>query len=118
MRRLAILSAVVVALVCLSGVLVTADPGGGAAVIKDGLCNLGWGGVPSTDDLQAVMTPSGNVKLTCHFTFDPALAPPKAVKDVGFGCNTPWGPTTNSQRIVTPGGTALLVCMIKPSPNP
>ena len=113
MRRLALLSSVVVALICLSGVLVIAEPGGGAIVIKDGLCSAGLWFIPVTDDLQAVKTPSGNVKLTCQFKFDPMYAPPKAVKDVGLPCNTPWGVTTNSQRIVTPGGTALLVCMIK-----
>lgn len=126
MRRLAMLGGVVVALVCLSGVFVVAAPGGGAVVIKEFGCSLpAWAsGGPvnlwTNDKTHDVLTPSGNIKLTCHFKFDPVAAggPAKAIKAGGYLCNTHWGLTTNSQSIVTPGGTALLVCMIKPSPNP
>ena len=123
MRRLAILSAIVVALVCLSGVLVTADPGGGATVIKDIGCVIipaDWGGPVAvfTEDTQSVQTPSGNVKLTCQFDIPAGLEPAKAQRYSGFPCGTPWGSTTDSRSVVSPGGNITLQCMIKPDPNP
>ena len=113
--RIGMLCGVVVALVCLSGVLF-ADPEGqevGAMVWKDSLmCGLaGYG--PMTMDMQAVETPSGNVKLTCRG--EAYVAPDKAIKETGLLCGIPGGPglTTDSQIIVSASGQITLVCMSK-----
>jgi len=118
MRRLAILCGVVVALVCLSGVLVVAAPGGGATVIKDFGCQIipaDWGGpfVLFTTDTHSVETPSGNTKLTCKFDIPAGLEPAKAQRYRGFLCGTFLGVTTDSQSVVSPGGNITLQCMVK-----
>jgi len=116
MRRLAMLIAVCVAMVCLSGVLYA-----GAAVyhgVYGAETNCGIGSVP-THDWQAVVTPSGNVKLTCHG--EVPNPPEKTVRTSGFPCGvpSPAGPpaglvTYDSQLIVAPSGQATLVCVLTP----
>ena len=118
MKRLAVLCGVIAALVCVSGVLVIAAPGGGATVIKDAFCQIipaDWGGPMTlfTNDTQAVITPSGNSKLTCHFDIPDGLEPPKAEIYKGFLCSTFLGLTNNSQSVVSPGGNITLQCQVK-----
>lgn len=123
LTRFGALCGVVVALVCLSGVLATADPGGGATVITEFGCVIippDWGGpiVLVTTDTHSVVTPSGNSKLTCKFDIPDGLEPAKAEKYNDFWCSTFAGLTTDSQSVVSPGGNITLQCMVKPDPNP
>ncbi len=125
LTRIGILCGVVVALVCLSGVLATADPGGGATVITEFGCVI----VPAdwsvsfalfTTDSHSVVTPSGNSKLTCHFEIPDGEAPDRAVRFKDFNCSTFAGLTTNSWSVSSTQeddvlGTVLLQCMVKPN---
>lgn len=123
LTRIGILCGVVVALVCLSGVLATAEPGGGATVITELGCIIipaDWSGdaVLFTTDSHSVVTPSGNSKLTCHFEIPDGDAPDRAMRFQGFPCGTPGGLTTNTWSVSSTQeddvlGTVLLQCMIK-----
>ena len=123
LTRLGTLCGVVVALVCLSGVLVVADPGGGATVITELGCIIippDWGGpfTLSTTDTHSVVTPSGNSKLTCHFVIPDGEAPDRAMRFQGFLCGTPGGTTTNTWSVSSTQeddvlGTVTLQCQIK-----
>lgn len=120
LTRLFTLCGVVVALVCLSGVLF-ADPEGedvGATIIREFGCVIipaDWGGAASlfTNETHSVETPSGNTKLTCHFDIPAGLEPATDLIFKGFNCGTFLGLTTNSQSVVSTEGRILLRCMIK-----
>ncbi|MBN1565172.1 MAG: hypothetical protein JXA10_15110 [Anaerolineae bacterium] len=99
------------------------DDGGeevGAVVIEGKTC---WGFVPKpnglprlgpwikTTDSQQVMTPSGNIKLTCHFTHTQIIE--KATKSSGFACNTAWGTTYDTKIVATPDGYVNMTCVVK-----
>jgi hypothetical protein len=107
--------------VLMAGALQTAaDPGGGATVIQDFGCQIippDWGGPITlyTTDTQAVITPSGNTKLTCHFDIPSGLEPKKANVEKDFRCGTFLGTTTDSQAVATPGGNVKLTCVINGS---
>lgn len=123
LTRLFTLCGVVVALVCLSGVLVVADPGGGATVATELGCvitSADWSGSFAlfTTDSHSVITPSGNSKLTCHFVIPDGEAPDRAMRFQGFDCGTPGGLTTNTWSVSSTQkddvlGTVTLQCQIK-----
>jgi hypothetical protein len=60
-----------------------------------------------TNDRHAVITPSGNTKLTCHFE-GPLIAQTTVGK--GFLCSTPLGETTESHYVYTKSGNVTLTC--------
>jgi hypothetical protein len=60
-----------------------------------------------TSDRHAVITPSGNTKLTCHFE-GPTIAQTTVGK--GFLCSTPLGETTQSHFVYTKRGNVTLTC--------
>jgi hypothetical protein len=67
-----------------------------------------------TDDTtHAVVTPSGNSLLQCHFDIPEGFEPDRTIKNNGFGCSTFLGVTNDSQSIATPGGKAHLRCEVK-----
>ena len=115
MRRtlLVLTVALVMAAMVAASALPVAAQGEGGTVIHEGTCFLDEPGVPNlvTNDRQAVITPSGNTKLTCHFE-----GPPIAETTVGKGflCGTPLGPTTESHYVYTKSGNATLTCHINP----
>jgi hypothetical protein len=67
----------------------------------------------TSETTHAVITPSGNSLLQCHFTIPAGAEPNKAIVNKGFFCGTFLGGTTNSESVVTPGGTATLRCEVK-----
>lgn len=69
-----------------------------------------------TDDVtHAVVTPSGNSILQCHFDIPEGFEPDRTMKNNGFLCGTFLGLTTDSQSIANKGGKAHLTCIINPS---
>jgi hypothetical protein len=87
--------------------------GDGAIVIKDFTCIAAVPGTPvltSNDKTQAVITPSGNAKLTCHFE-GPAVDETVIVD--GIPCFTFLGPTTNSHFVYTKSGHGTATCELK-----
>jgi hypothetical protein len=86
----------------------------GAFVIKEFACQAF---VPpdlfliTNEKTQAVVTPSGNTKLTCHFD-GPAVEETTVQK--GFLCETFLGTTTESQFVYTKSGQGTLQCRINP----
>jgi hypothetical protein len=104
---------VMAAMVAASALPVAAQGEGETGIQEDGRCFLDEPGVPSldTDDRHAVITPSGNTKLTCHFEGD-AIAQTTVGK--GFPCSTPLDETTQSHYVYTKSGNATLTCLFKP----
>jgi hypothetical protein len=96
------------------GATAASAPGGkGANVIKEFVCFEGGNpGAPalSTTQTHAVITPSGNTKLTCHFE-GPPVKRTVNLKDVP--CGTFLGPATNSHFVYTKSGHATLTCQVK-----
>lgn len=93
----------------------SAEPGDGAFVIKEFGCVANNPGAPflfSNDKTQAVITPSGNTKLTCHFEGAPVA---EAVNLSGVGCGTFLGFTTDSHFVYTKSGHGTLTCQLKAS---
>jgi hypothetical protein len=115
MRRLILLVAVALVMTAMvaASALPVAAQGEGATVIHEGGCALGEPEVPNlfTNDSHAVITPSGNTMLICHFE-----GPPIAETTVGEGflCGTYLGATTESRYVYTKGGNATLTCRINP----
>ena len=114
-----ILSITVLSLVAV-GIIVLALPvpavADGATVINDFGCTLtaadaGLSAALHTTESHAVVTPSGNTQLTCHFDVPPAIAPSGTLHHEGFLCGTQGGFTRDS-RSVTNKNEALLVCTI------
>ena len=102
--------------------------GNGATVIGQFGCmllgvdsGLGVGVDLFTDQdtqLAAVITPSGDTMLACHFNIPEGMEPAKAIKNRGFLCvtfldSTSLAPTFDSNSVATPGGKALLTCFVK-----
>jgi hypothetical protein len=117
MRKYLLVLVLVAALAILA---VGVSANGGATVIEGGLCSLAsadWGGPETlfTTDMHAVETPSGNVKLTCHFDIpSDLLAVITAERQRGFSCGTPFGNTDDSWSVTSPDDEeALLRCQIK-----
>lgn len=88
----------------------------GAIVITEVGCNLGYPGATWVST-HSVATPSGNTKLTCHFTIAQAWIPAQAQIDRGFLCGTYLGATDESMRVIDTEGTAMLRCTIKANSN-
>jgi hypothetical protein len=116
MRRtlLVLTVALVMAATVAASALSVAAQGEGETGSQEGSpCFLMEPGLPNlfTNDPQAVITPSGNTKFTCHFE-----GPPIAQTTVGkgFQCGTPLGPTTESHYVYTKSGNATLTCRINP----
>ncbi len=64
---------------------------------------------------HAVVTPSGNTMLTCAFEIPDGHEPKPAINNTGFPCSTYGGMTYNSKSTATPGGKAILTCLINGS---
>jgi hypothetical protein len=115
MRRtlLVLTVALVMTAMVAASALPVAAQGEGATVIQEGNCFLRQPGLPNlfTNDPQAVITPSGNTKFTCHFE-GPTIEQTTVGK--GFQCGTPLGPTTESHYVYTKSGNATLTCRINP----
>jgi hypothetical protein len=60
-----------------------------------------------TTDRHAVITPSGNTKLTCHFEGEPIA---QTTVGKGFLCSTPLGETRESHFVYTKSGNVTLTC--------
>jgi hypothetical protein len=67
-------------------------------------------GLPNlvTNDRHAVITPSGNEKLTCHFEGQPIA---QTTVGKGFLCSTPLGETRESHYVYTKNGNVTLTCL-------
>ena len=85
----------------------------GAVVIQDAFCLAFLPPAPpvTTTQSQAVITPSGHTKLTCHFE-GPPIAETVVAED--FLCSTFIGLTTESHFVYTKSGRGTLVCHINP----
>jgi len=93
----------------------SADPGGGAVVINEFGCGAFLPPAPplfTNDKTHAVITPSGNTTLTCHFEGPPVA---ETVNQNDFLCNTFLGLTTNSHFVYTKSGQGTLTCQVKAS---
>ena len=64
--------------------------------------------------VQAVMTPSGNSKITCSGTLPDGAAVPGAgaVVTSDFSCNTMFGVTFDTHNVVAKSGRVTLTCHI------
>lgn len=94
------------------------NPSPGATVTQDEGCvhtshGADGAGTLFTNDSQFVTSPQGNSKITCHFTYDLAYAPDKAVVITGFLCGTPGGWSDQSHSVTRPNGTITLTCHYK-----
>jgi hypothetical protein len=115
-RSLAASMLLALPVVALAAVPAQAAPGHGATITKGksdgGFCFQSLVGYNTTTDFVSVITPSGNVTLTCHFD-DIAYSGKKALKLTDFSCSTYAGGTTDTSLVVTPSGNGTLVCKIK-----
>lgn len=96
--------------------------GDGATINNDFQCWIpdaltGLGTDIYTDQSHAVLTPPGNVTLTCNFVVPDGYLPATTLKDEGFACNTSFGLTYDSKYVITKGGQAMLSCKIKANSN-
>jgi hypothetical protein len=101
---------VMAAMVAASALPVAAQGEGETGSQEEGIpCAFMEPGLPHlvTADRHAVITPSGNTKLTCHFE-----GPPIAQTTVGKGflCSTPLGETRESHFVYTKSGNVNLTC--------
>jgi hypothetical protein len=71
-------------------------------------------GLFTPDGLHAVLTPSGNQKLTCQFDIPEGAEPARATRASGFLCGTNFGFTSDTRMVATPGGQATLTCHVNP----
>jgi len=64
--------------------------------------------------IRAVMTPSGNSKITCNGTAAPAQGRAQISdnESTGFLCNTSFGLTADWHNVVTKSGRVSLTCYI------
>jgi hypothetical protein len=60
-----------------------------------------------------VVTPSGNIKVTCHFIIPEGFEPQVAINRAGWPCTTSVGNSLNSKSVATPGGKLNASCQIK-----
>jgi photosystem II stability/assembly factor-like uncharacterized protein len=66
-----------------------------------------------------VQTPRGNVSLVCRAELPDGVDPPRrAVRTRGELCQTPLGPTTDTDKIITPKGRVRLTCRVNGKPLP
>jgi hypothetical protein len=112
MRRtlLVLTLALVMAAMVAASALPVAAQGEVETGIQEGIpCAFMEPGLPNlvTTDRHAVITPSGNTKLTCHFE-GPLIAQTTVGK--GFLCSTPLGETTESHFVYTKSGNVTLTC--------
>lgn len=99
------------------GASAAATAGEGANVIKEFGCTEGGNpGAPAlfTTQTQAVITPSGDTKLTCRFE-GPPVEETVSLRDVP--CFTFLGFATNSTFVYTKSGEAILTCIVTPQPQ-
>jgi hypothetical protein len=121
-KRVIIVLTVSVVLVFGVAAAASADgQGEGATVIKGETCTIlaaDWGGTENltAETGMATVTPSGNVNLKCFFDIPAGLEPAEAVRNTGFTCATPEGPTTDSRSVATPGGKVILSCKVTAAP--
>jgi hypothetical protein len=86
----------------------------GAVVIKQATCFAWFPPAPyveTHDDIVVVITPSGNVQATCHFTGAPI---DQNVNIKGFACGVPGGVTTDSHFVYSKSGHGKLRCVLHP----
>jgi hypothetical protein len=119
MKKALLTGVMLTALAAITPIAQAADPDPGATVINEFGCVLQArdSGLKVTlftnETTHAVITPSGNSLLQCHFEIPVGFAPDKAIVHEGFLCGTFKGITTNSESVATPGGTATLRCEVK-----
>lgn len=65
-----------------------------------------------TTDSHAVVTPSGNTILKCHFEIPEDFKPSSTMTHTGFPCGTYLGVTLDSHSVTTRGGKVMLDCKI------
>jgi hypothetical protein len=113
MRRtlLVLTVALVIAAMVAASALPVASQGVGETGSQEGSpsCFFNEPGLPTlgTTDRHAVITPSGNTKLTCHFEGKPIE---QTTVGKGFPCSTPLGETTESHFVYTKSGNVTLTC--------
>jgi hypothetical protein len=126
MRRYWVGTAIVGLLIPLSGGVAYAgvgnDGANGATIVRGATCSIRTNttGDPKTPttDMQAEITPSGQVNLVCHATAPQGttIAP---FNQSGFPCNDgPAGVTNDSHVVWTPSGHGTLTCHGKIPPPP
>jgi hypothetical protein len=100
---------VMAAMVAASALPVAAQGEGETGSQEASSCFFKEPGLPnlSTSDRHAVITPSGNTKLTCHFEGPPIV---QTTVGKGFLCSTPLGETTESHYVYTKSGNVTLTC--------
>lgn len=95
------------------GATVFIDEDIGACSVFDGAGGLVLLTAADGAVLQAVLTPSGNIKLTCNGKIAVG-APQRAVfyssDDLGIPCGTIFGPADEWQEVVTKSGRVSLTC--------
>ena len=93
--------------------------GGGATVIDEFGCQIipaDWSGDITlfTDDVHAVLTPSGKISMTCHFVIPVEEMPVEAARFSGFNCGTLWAGTNNSFSVTSPDDMEVMLrCQVK-----
>ena len=98
-----------------------ADSPNSAIVIRDTGCGMldGNGAFVFTPEDQAVITHSGNSKITCTAQVTPSSTAQGAVHwnfdNTGFLCGTTAAVTQHWQEVVTPSGQATLSCQFNGS---
>jgi hypothetical protein len=124
MRKVWLGAAVASLLIPLGGGVAYAGVGndGGATIVKGATCSIRTNptGNPKTPttDMQAEITPSGQVNLVCHAQA-PAGTTIAPFNQSGFLCIAgPAGVTYNSHVVWTPSGRGTLTChgTIPPTP--
>ena len=103
----------IMAVMALSAAAVAQDEG--AIVFQEDFCYWNWYAWVSEDSqMQGVITPSGNSKLTCHGTIDDMWEPylPDKAEKYDMPC---WGPTGMGEGFVllTPSGQWTAQCHVK-----
>ena len=103
----------------------TAQGNGGAVVLnanKDPLeCSFEIEGIPplfTEENIHIVVTPSGNITLTCHFDIPEGFEPSRPILTAGSSCTFFLAGETiidnNSGKFTaTPGGQATFQCQVK-----
>ena len=126
-KKITLVCGVALALSVLAAVMVVASPRSSAKadspaiVIKDSGCGLldGNGGFVFTPEEQAVITSSGNSKITCSTQVTPSSTAQGAVHwnfaNTGLLCGTFAALTQHWEEVVTPSGQATLSCQFNGS---